>query len=272
MSKELHKIIKGKKPIFMGILNISEDSFSDGGKYLNFNAAIKKAKEIIKEGADIIDIGAESTGPNAIKITADQELTRMIPVLKEIRKFSDIPISIDTNKSEVAKETLNFGADIINDITALRGDKKITSVLKKSSCPIIIMYSKDSNAKTSLKAKNYSDITKTIITFFEKRISLCAKAGIKPDRIILDPGMGHFLSSIPRYSLKVISELQIIEKQFEQPILLGISRKSFLGGDLKTRDETAKPLTALAYLNGARIIRTHNVSGLKEYFKFAGIN
>lgn len=250
------QLIKQKRPLIMGILNLTPDSFSDGGKFNNLKSALKRAKEIEKQGADILDIGGEGTGPKSKNISLEEELKRVIPILKILRKHIKIPISIDTYKSEVAKQALENGADLINDVTALRGDKKMAEVIAKYGCPVILMYAKDSTARTTIKNKQYKDVIKAIKDFLKTRVKYAKKAGIK--NIIIDPGMGHFVSSLPQYSLEIISRLKEL-KFLKYPILIGISRKSFLGGEIKDRDKKALPLTAIAVQHGASIIRTHNV-------------
>lgn len=240
----------------MGILNLTPDSFSDGGKFNNPKAALKRAQEIEKQGADILDIGGESSGPNSKDITLKEELKRIIPILKILKKHIKIPISIDTYKSEVARQALENGADLINDVTALRGDKKMAKVIAKYGCPVILMYAKDPTVRTTIKNKHYKDVIKTIKKFLKTRINYAKKAGIK--NIIIDPGMGHFVSNLPQYSFEIISRLKEL-KSLGYPILTGISRKSLLGGVLAARDEKALPLTAIAVERGASIIRTHNV-------------
>lgn len=254
----------------MGVLNLTPDSFSDGGEFNTSKKALKQAKKLQKDGADIIDIGGQATGPGSKEISTNEELKRVIPVLKELKKHLKIPISIDTFNSKVAKEALKNGADIINDITALRGDKNMAKIIAKYSCPLIMMYSKDKSARTTAKNKDYKDITKTISQFLEERISYAKSQGIKAEQIIIDPGMGHYLSSNPSYSYEVLLKLQELQK-LNQPILIGLSRKSFLGGELSKRDQFGQGPSAIAYLNGARIIRTHDVKGLKAFFQQVGI-
>ncbi|MDP2642630.1 MAG: dihydropteroate synthase [Candidatus Peregrinibacteria bacterium] len=253
-----------KGPLIMGILNITPDSFSDRGKFMTLKEAVKQAKKMIEEEADILDIGGESTGPNSRFVTEKEELSRVIPVIKAIREFSDIPISIDTYKANVALEAIQNGADMVNDVTAMREDPKMAEVVKKHRCPIIMMYSKDNSPRTTIKEKKYPNVMQTIKKFFEERIAYAKSKGIKRDQIIIDPGMGQFISKIPHYSFEIIAKLQELEI-FKKPILVGISRKSFLQEDLSLREEKAKTLSAIAYINGANIIRTHDVGGLRNY-------
>lgn len=264
---QIKDLLKKKRPLIMGILNITPDSFSDGGKFNTLKKAVKRAKQMESEGADIIDIGGESTGPDSKFISLEEELNRIIPILKIIRKNTKLPISIDTYKSEVAKQALENGANIINDVTALRGDKNMAKIAAKYACPIILMYSKDKTPRTTRKPKTYKDILKTIKTFLENRIKYAKQQGIKNSQIIIDPGMGAFISNIPKYSFEIIAKLNEL-KSIKLPILIGISRKSFLGGEMETRDLKSATLSAIAYLNGADIIRTHNVKTTLECLKW----
>lgn len=247
----------------MGILNLTPDSFSDGGEHNTLKKALKRVKELEKEGADIIDIGGESTGPKSPEVSLQEEIKRVIPILREIRKITKLPISVDTYKGEVARQALEEGANLINDVTALRGDKKMAEIIGKYRCPLIMMYSKDKTPRTTAQDKKYKDVIQTIKKFFEERLKYAKKHDIK--NIIIDPGMGQFISNIPEYSFEIIARLKELEK-LDQPILVGLSRKSFLGkGSIKERDERAKSASAIAYINGASIIRTHDVKGLKHY-------
>lgn len=256
---------KKNQPLLMGIINLTPDSFSDGGQNNTIKKALKKAKELEKEGADIIDLGGESTGPGSKDVKLEEELKRVIPVVKELRKRTKILISIDTYKSEVANQALEAGADMINDVTALRGDKKMASVIAKHGCPIILMYSKDKTARTTVSKKHYTDVTKTISQFLKKQISYAKKEGINSKQIIIDPGMGQFISSIAQYSLEIIAKLPELKK-LKHPILIGVSRKSFLGqGSIEERDEKSKIVETIAYLKGASIIRTHNLKKFKTW-------
>lgn len=255
----------------MGVLNITTDSFSDGGKYNSPQKALKRAIEMQKQGATIIDIGAEASGPGSKNVSAKKELQLLIPTLKLLKQHLTIPVSIDTYKASVALKCLENGANIINDITGLRGDKKLAKVIAKFGCPISIMHSKDSTARTTIKKKIYKSVTTQTVQFLEKQINYALLQGIKRSQIIIDPGMGHFISSTPDYSYELLLKLHELKK-LKAPILIGLSRKSFLGGELSKRDELGKLPSAIAYLNGARIIRTHDVQGLKSFFEQIGIN
>lgn len=251
-----------KKPLIMGILNVTPDSFSDGGKYFTPKRALKRALEMENEGADIIDIGGESTGPNSKDVTIEEELRRVIPVIKLIRKHTKLPISIDTYKSEVAQKSLEAGANIINDVTGLRGDKNMAKVAAKYKCKIIIMFSKDATQRTTIKTRHYKNVVLEIKKFLKKQIGYAKRSGIKNDNIIIDPGMGNFISKIPGYSFEIIAKLHELKK-LGFPILVGMSHKSFLGGTTAEREKKALSLSAIAYINGASIIRTHDVKNTR---------
>lgn len=255
-----------KKRLLMGVINLTPDSFSDGGQYNTIQKAIKRATQLKKEGADIIDLGGESTGPNSKFVPLKEEINRIIPVLKKLRKKTKLLISIDTYKSEVARQALEEGADMINDVTALRGDSKMAKIIAKYKCPVILMHSKDNTPRTTIKNKHYKDIILTIKKFFKERVAYAKKQGIQKKQIILDPGLGQFISAIPKYSFEIILRLKEL-KTFSYPIAIGYSRKSFLGGSMETRDEKGKIIAAIAYLNGASIIRTHDIKGAKEFLK-----
>lgn len=254
----------------MGILNVTPDSFSDGGRYFGVNKALKRAQEMVSEGADIIDIGGESTGPNSIHVPLEEELKRVIPIIKKVRdlklkiKNLKLKISIDTYKAEVARQALEAGADMVNDVTALRGDPNMAHVVAEYKCPVVLMYSKDNSPRTTRKKTRYCDVMQTIFDFFEERIAFALGAGIQRNKIILDPGMGAFVSAIPKYSFEIIARLSELKEQFGLPILVGPSRKSFLGGKVDERLEGGLGASCLAYEHGATIIRTHDVLATKR--------
>ncbi len=247
----------------MGILNLTPDSFSDGGRHNEIRKAIKRVKEMESEGTDIIDIGGESTGPNSPNISLEEEQKRVMPILKAILKITKLPISIDTYKAKIAEEAIRLGAKMINDVTGLRGDKAMAKIAAKYQVPIIIMYSKDSSARTTLQEKHYPNVIKTIKDFLTKQIKYAKKNGLKNSQIIIDPGMGNFISKVPKYSFEILNKLAEL-KQLKFPICIGASRKSFIGGTMAERDLKGQVISAIAYLNGASIIRTHDVKGTKQ--------
>jgi len=248
----------------MGILNVTPDSFSDGGKYYNLDNAIEYALELVNQGVDIIDVGGESTRPGAKAISLKDEINRVVPVIKGIRSVSSIPISIDTYKSEVAKEALDSGADIVNDISGLNFDSKMIEIVKEYNVPIVIMHIKGTPLNMQVNP-HYDNIIDEIISYFEKRINLCLDYGIPKTHIILDPGIGFGKQLNDNFIL--IRKLNLFA-ELGYPILIGPSRKSFIGLtlDLPVDDRlegTAAAITA-SIMNGARIIRVHDVLEMKR--------
>ena len=255
-----------KSHYIMGILNVTPDSFSDGGKFLDIKSALNHAKEMISEGADIIDIGGESTRPGAESINEEEELNRIIPVIKGLRKINnDIIISIDTYKSRIAKEALENGADLINDISGLRFDPLMVNAARDSKVPVIIMHIKGT-PRDMQKNPHYDDLIRELLEYFEERIDTLNKAGI--DKIIIDPGIG--FGKNPEDNLNIIKNLSEFTV-FNLPVLVGISRKSFIGHI--TGEPVDKRLTgtlaanAIALMNGANIIRVHDVKPHKDLIK-----
>ena len=248
----------------MGILNVTPDSFSDGGKYYNLDNAIEYSLELVNQGVDIIDVGGESTRPGAKAISLNDEINRVIPVIKGIRSVSSIPISIDTYKSEVAQKALDSGANIINDISGLNFDSKMIEIVKEYNVPIVIMHIKGTPLNMQVNP-HYDNIIDEIISYFEKRINLCLDYGIPKTHIILDPGIGFGKQLNDNFIL--IRKLNIFA-ELGYPILIGPSRKSFIGLtlDLPVDDRlegTSAAITA-SIMNGARIIRVHDVLEMKR--------
>ncbi|MDP3975655.1 MAG: dihydropteroate synthase [bacterium] len=251
------KTLDFHKPLLMGILNLTPDSFSDGGKYGDPQAALRHLQQLLDEGADMIDIGAESTfGPEA-QVSADEEWSRLEPILSQI-DFKRVFVSVDTHKAEVAEKALRVGVQMINDVTALRGDSHMIEVLLKHRPYVCLMFSAYNTPYAGREARQYDDVIKSIKIFLRAQTELLISAGFPRDRIILDPGLGFFLSSDPGPSWEVIDRLAEL-KELGFPILIGPSMKSFLGGEI--RDRLPKSLEAgkKCLQNGANIIRMHEV-------------
>jgi len=252
----------------MGILNVTPDSFSDGNIFINTDNAVEHALKMIKAGADIIDIGGESTRPGAEKIDIDEEIKRVIPVIQEIRKKSDTPISIDTSKSEVARKAISAGASIINDISALRFDEKMVQVLKDyPHVPVILMHMQGTPA-TMQKDPFYNDVIEELILFFQERIKFCLENGILRERVIIDPGIG--FGKRQEDNLMILRKIGEF-KSFGLPVLLGASRKSFISKiyESKASERISGSLaaTALAFQNNIEIVRVHDVKEQSEFLK-----
>ena len=259
------KSLRLDSPRLMGILNITPDSFSDGSLFFKMDAAIAQARKMIADGADWLDIGGESSGPDSTEITQDEELQRVIPLIKKIREVSEIWISVDTWKSEVARKSLEAGADAINDVTALRGDTEMVKVIAEYKVPVILMFSKDRSARTSRQDSDYVDVVGTLKSFFSERLKFADSNGIDKSQIVLDPGMGFFISGKAKYSFEVIQRISELH-EFELPLLLGPSRKSFLAGvtrgrslNLSERDIPCATVSSIALWQGVTLLRFHEV-------------
>ncbi|MFC1600427.1 dihydropteroate synthase [Patescibacteria group bacterium] len=266
--KSRTKKIKLDKPLVMGVLNVTPNSFYEKGKYTEVNDAVARFDEMVKEGADIVDVGGESTGPGSKDVDAKEELKRVLPVLKKIcKKRTKCWISIDTYKASVAKAALKEGVNMVNDVMALRADPALVKLLKKEKVPVVLMYSKDDNGRTSRKKPKYEDVVNEVKTFLKKRIKFAKESGIAAEQIILDPGQGAFISMDPAESCKILKRLKEF-RQFGHPVLVGSSRKSFIGEvldlPLEERLEGSLACATAAILNGASIIRTHDVAATRR--------
>lgn len=249
----------------MAVLNITPDSFSDGGKFNEAETALKQAKKLIKQGADILDVGAESSGPGSKTVTDRSEFKRLKPIIEKFQAagiHKQVTLSIDTYKANIADYALQNGFTIVNDVTGLRADKQMAATIAKYDAKVVIMYSKDPTARTTKKATDYKNIIKTISEFLKKQTNYAIKQGIKPENIIIDPGMGAFLSTKPEYSWEVINRLAEL-KPLGFPILVGTSRKSFLGGPLEDRDIPTLIADTIATYNGADVLRVHAIQNHK---------
>ena len=248
------EIILGKRTLVMGILNVTPDSFSDGGRYNNLDSAMKQAEKLISEGADIIDVGGESTRPGHIQITSEEEISRVVPIIEKISKNLDTIISIDTYKYDVAKEAIKVGANIINDIWGLQYDNgEMAELVKKSNLPLIAMHNQNDEVYNK-------DIMLVLREFFEKTFKIADKYGIDKDTIILDPGLG-FGKNVEQ-NIEVLSRLNELKNMGS--ILLGASKKRFIGKLLNDlpfdeRVEGTVATTVIGIEKGVDIVRVHNV-------------
>lgn len=262
------KQLEFNTPKIMGIVNVTPDSFSDGGKYLDTNQAINHALKLIDDGADIIDVGGESTRPGSEPVSLDEELIRTISVIKNIRSLrKDILISIDTTKSEVAKQALDNGAYIINDISGLTFDEDMINVAKSFDAGIIIMHIKG-NPKTMQNSPFYLDVVDEVKEFLITQSTKAKQNGI--DKIIIDPGIG-FGKSVDD-NFKLIKQLNDFS-DIGFPVMIGLSKKSFIGKTLglniEDREIATVIMETISVLNSARIIRTHNVKYCTQMVKLA---
>jgi len=249
----------------MGILNVTPDSFSDGGRYFDKASAIRRAYEMVEEGADIIDVGGESTRPGSEPVPLQEEIDRTIPVIEEISKKIKVPVSIDTYKAEVARRALDAGASIVNDISGLRFDPEMPKVVSQYKVPVVIMHIK--GTPNDMQANPiYEALIPEIMDYFRESIRLAVESGITEDKIIIDPGIG--FGKTFDHNLEIIKNLREFTL-LEKPLLVGVSRKAFIGkilGDapVSERLEGSEAAAAISILNGANIIRVHDVKEMKK--------
>jgi dihydropteroate synthase len=258
-----------KKTYVMGILNVTPDSFSDGGLYLNAESAIERAIRMVNDGADIIDIGGESTRPGSDSIPVDEELKRIIPVIETLAQKIRVPISIDTYKADVAKKALDAGASMVNDISGLRFDPAMREVVSAYQVPIVIMHIRG-KPKDMQKNPVYASLIPEILDFLKESLTIAVEAGISQDTIIIDPGIG--FGKTFEHNLEIIHNLHMFSK-LEKPVLVGLSRKAFIGKILgnaspEERLEGTAAAAAISIFNGANIIRVHDV---KEMVRVARV-
>jgi len=252
------------RPLVMGILNLTPDSFSDGGDFLKTHDAVRQAEKMIAEGADILDLGAESSRPGAVPVPAEQELERLIPVIQHLSTRYDITLSVDTYKPDVMREAVQVGAGMINDIYALRAPGAL-DMAAKLDVPVCLMHMQGTPNNMQLNP-DYSDgVVASIQAFFHERIDACQHAGIKRERLILDPGFG--FGKTVAHNLMLTQQLHVFQSH-DRPLLLGVSRKSTLGAvlqqDVSHRLPGALGASVFAALQGVTMIRTHDVGATKQ--------
>lgn len=253
----------GKRTLIMGILNVTPDSFSDGGLYNKLDKALDHAEKMVEDGADIIDVGGESSRPGSEPIPEHIELERILPVIKKLAKKVNTPISIDTYKASVAERALDAGACMVNDITAL-DDPNMAGVLAKFDAPIVLMH-KQGTPKNMQVNPSYNSLIPEIIDYLQYKIQLAIDRGIRKEQIIIDPGIG--FGKTAEHNLEILRDLRKF-KILKKPILIGTSRKSFIGKVLnlpvEDRLEGTAATVAIAITNGADIIRVHDVKEMKR--------
>ena len=255
--------------LIMGILNVTPDSFSDGGEFNSVPLAVAHALQMEKDGADIIDIGGESTRPGAVSVSLQEELDRVISVITDIRTLSDVMISVDTTKADVAREAIVAGASLVNDISGMMADTTMASVVKDFDVPVVIMHIKGT-PKDMQDNPHYHNLMMEINAYFLERISFAKRSGINDNQIILDPGIG--FGKTVEDNFTIIKELNTITG-LGHPVLVGPSRKSFIGQTLNLPENERVEGTAAAVvasvINGARIVRVHDVKEMWRVVKIA---
>jgi len=249
----------GERTYVMGVLNVTPDSFSDGGKFLDEEGAVSRGIKMVEDGADIIDIGGESTRPGAKRVGAEEELKRVVPVVEKLAAKIDKPISVDTYKSEVARRALDAGAALVNDISALRMDDDMAPLLAERDAPVILMHMRGT-PQNMQENPTYKSVMGEIISFLRERLQLARSKGIKMENILVDPGIG--FGKTVQHNLEILRKLVEL-KSLGCPVVVGTSRKSFIGHTLdlpvEERLEGTAATVALSAANGANIVRVHDV-------------
>ncbi len=255
-----------QRTLIMGALNVTPDSFSDGGVFLEKSKAIAQGLQLTRAGADILDIGGESTRPGAQILEEAEEIRRVIPVIQELKREIDIPISIDTRKAGVAEKALDAGAEMVNDVSALRFDPRMAEVVRTWRVPVVLMHMRGEPANMQVNP-HYDDLIGEILEFLKERIADAESRGISPEQIVVDPGIGFGKSMEAQHNLillKHLNRFQVLEK----PLLVGTSRKAFIGKILglppHEREEGTMATVAVAVLQGANIVRVHEVQRLRR--------
>jgi len=258
-----------KRVRVMGILNVTPDSFSDGGRFISESAIMDQVRKMVTDGVDIIDIGGESSRPFAAPVSIEEETARVLPTIQTIRKEFSIPISVDTTKATVARKAIEAGADIINDISALRFDPHMAELARETGNSVIIMHMQGTPGNMQ-KDPKYDDVVGEIIAFLSERIEWAVAQGIKREKIIIDPGIG--FGKTCAHNLSILKHLDRF-KSLDCPLLLGHSRKAFIGTildrDINDRDTATAIISALSCLKDVDIIRVHDVDKTVQAIKMA---
>ena len=260
----------GERTYLMGVLNVTPDSFSDGGEFDSVETALVQARKMITQGADLIDIGGESTRPNAESVTLEDELQRVVPVIQQLRTESSIPISVDTTKATVAQQAIAAGADIVNDISGATFDQEMLTTVARLKVPIILMHTRGT-PKTMQSLANYQDVVQEVKEFIEAQVAQAINLGIARELIIIDPGIG--FAKTAEQSLELLQRLAEL-KTLDLPMLVGVSRKSFMRPILHYQDPKERIWgTAAACYGaigrGADILRIHDVSQMYDVCRVA---
>ena len=254
----------------MGILNVTPDSFSDGGRFFDHEHAIDHAKRMVDEGADIIDVGGESTRPGAQGVSLEEERSRVLPVLERLAHELPVPFSIDTTKAEIAREAIEAGAVIINDVSALRSEPAMAELAARHGVAVVLMHMRGT-PQTMQQEVAYDCLLAEISAFLQERIDYAVSAGIDANRIMIDPGIG-FGKPVPEGNLTILKNLAYF-KRLEKPVVIGPSRKAFIGRvlglGLEEREEGTAAAVAIAVANGANVVRVHDVKMMKRVVAMA---
>ncbi len=260
-----HRLLLGDKTLIMGVVNVTPDSFSDGGLFMDRDRAVARGEALAAQGADLLDVGGESTRPFSEPLSAGDEIARVIPVVRELARRLTIPISVDTTKAAVARAALENGAALVNDISALRFDPEMASVVQEFGVPLILMHMQGIPRDMQTRP-HYQDLLGEIRAFFEERLVYCRAGGLLQERLILDPGIGFGKTLL--HNLTLIKEVNFLQ-DLDCPLLIGTSRKSFIGRltgqeNPREREWGTGATTAIAAWQGAHILRVHDVDSARQ--------
>jgi dihydropteroate synthase len=259
-----------RRPYIMGILNVTPDSFSDGGKFFDQKKAIDQALKLVEEGADILDVGGESTRPGSDAVPEDEEIKRVLPVIQAAVRYTTVPVSIDTTKAGVAKAALDAGAAMVNDVSALRFDEKMGEVLAAAGVPLVVMHMRGVPKTMQAGPIEYSDLLGEIKTFLEEALQRAADAGVEREQIIVDPGIG--FGKTPEHNLTILNRVGELAA-LGRPVLVGPSRKAFIGKvldkEVDRRLHGTAAAVAASVFGGAHILRVHDVGPMRDVIEVA---
>ena len=255
----------GRRPLVMGIVNVTPDSFSDGGQHFSWEAAVRHGLELIEQGADLLDIGGESTRPGAVPVVLEEELARVVPVVSELARRTTVPLSVDTSKAEVARQCLAARARVVNDVTALAGDGDMAEVVRRSGAGVILMHMQGTPA-TMQAEPHYDEVVADVRRFLAERLQATTSRGIAGEKIVLDPGIG--FGKTLAHNLTLLARLDEFQ-DLGQPVCLGVSRKGFLGKVLgrPVGERLAGALAAVCYAmsrGAVQVVRVHDVRETKD--------
>jgi dihydropteroate synthase len=260
------RVLRLDRPLVLGIVNVTPDSFSDGGQFDAADAAVAHGLRLVEQGADLLDVGGESTRPGARPVPLDEELRRVLPVVRELRARTGVPLSVDTSKAAVARACLDAGAHVVNDVTALRGDPDMAAVVRDAGAGVILMHMQGTPA-TMQQAPQYADVVAEVVAFLQERLQTAADLGIAGARVVLDPGIG--FGKTRDHNLQLLARLADFQA-LGRPVCLGVSRKGFFGRLLHDRPPEGRLAASLAAAchavvrGAAQVLRVHDVEATRD--------
>ncbi|MDF1585585.1 dihydropteroate synthase [Marinimicrococcus flavescens] len=265
MTSTVSRLFAAPAPWLMGVVNVTPDSFTDGGRFLAAESAVAHGRALLADGAQLLDLGGESTAPGRSPIGAAEELARIEPVVRALA--GEAVLSIDTYHAATAERCLELGARIINDVSAMRADLAMVELLRRHDCPVVLMHAKDGPLPHATdRPASFTDALQGVGDFLAERVDFAVKHGIAAERLVLDPGMGRFVSLDPADSFRLLEKFELLVERFRPiPLLIGTSRKGFLGVPMADRDPLSQLTALIAAAKGARFIRTHEVRMARQF-------